>query len=61
MNEKCPEKEQIDQTPNEQGMLILTVEESVWFMNLLMQRAREPSETLLRAAERHRELFGDDH
>ena len=61
MNEKCPEKKQIDQTPNEPEMLILIVEESVWFVNLLMQPAWEPSEALLRAAERHRELFGDDH
>lgn len=60
MNEKYPEKEQIDQTPNEQGMLILTVEESVWFVNLLMQPPREPSEALLRAAKQHRELFGND-
>lgn len=60
MSEKCPEEQQPDQIPDEQEMLILTAEETVWFMNLLMRPAREPTEALRRAAERHRELFGSD-
>ena len=40
-------------------MLILTVEESVWFVNFLAEATWEPTEALLRAAERHRELFGE--
>jgi len=47
MSEKCPEEQQPDQIPDEQEMLILTAEESVWFMNLLKRPAR------------HRELFGE--
>ena len=52
--------ERAEQTIRDQEMLVLTPEESEWFINLLMQPPREPSEALLRAAERHRELFGND-
>lgn len=52
--------ERADQTIRDQAMLVLTPEESEWFINLLMQPPREPSEALLRAAKQHRELFGDD-
>jgi len=52
--------ERADQTIRGQETLELTPEESIWFINLLMQPPREPSEALLRAAERHRELFGND-
>ncbi len=52
--------ERADQTIRDQETLVLTPEESEWFINMLMQPPREPSEVLLRAAERHRELFGDD-
>lgn len=52
--------ERADQTIRDQEMLVLTPEESEWFINLLMQPPREPSEALLRAAKQHRELFGDD-
>jgi uncharacterized protein (DUF1778 family) len=52
--------ERADQTIRDQEMLVLTPEESEWFINVLMEPPREPSEALLRAAERHRELFGED-
>ncbi len=52
--------ERADQTIRDQETLVLTPEESEWFINLLMQPPREPSEALLRAAERHRELFGSN-
>ena len=52
--------ERADQTIRDQEMLVLTPEESEWFINLLMQPPREPSEALLRAAKQHRELFGAD-
>jgi uncharacterized protein (DUF1778 family) len=52
--------ERADQTIRDQEMLVLTPEESEWFINVLMEPPREPSEALLRAAERHRELFGKD-
>ncbi|MDQ6604380.1 MAG: DUF1778 domain-containing protein [Chloroflexota bacterium] len=52
--------ERADQTIRDQEMLVLTPEESEWFINYLAQETWEPSPALLRAAERHRELFGDD-
>ncbi len=52
--------ERADQTIRDRETLVLTPEVSEWFINLLMQPPREPSEALLRAAERHRELFGSD-
>ncbi len=51
--------ERADQTIREQESLVLSAEDSAWFVNLLMQPAREPNAALLRAAERHRELFGE--
>lgn len=59
MNETISNEQQTDQTSDEQEMLILTVEESVWFVNFLAEATWEPTEALLRAAERHRELFGE--
>ena len=52
--------ERADQTIRDQEMLVLTPEESEWFINYLTQETWEPTPALLRAAERHRELFGDD-
>lgn len=52
--------ERADQTIRDQEMLILTPEESEWFINYLMEETWEPSPALLRAAERHRELFGNN-
>lgn len=52
--------ERADQTIRDQEMLVLTPEESAWFIDVLMQPPREPSDALRRAAERHRELFRDD-
>jgi uncharacterized protein (DUF1778 family) len=52
--------ERADQTIRDQEMLVLTPEESEWFINYLAQETWEPSPSLLRAAQRHRELFGDD-
>ncbi len=52
--------ERADQTIRDQEMLVLTPEESEWFLNYLTQETWEPSPALLRAAQRHRELFGDD-
>lgn len=52
--------ERADQTIRDQETLELTPEESIWFINYLMQPPREPTPALLRAAERYRELFGHD-
>lgn len=52
--------ERADQTIRDQEMLVLTPEESEWFINYLMEETWEPSPALLRAAERHRELFGNN-
>ncbi len=52
--------ERADQTIRDQETLVLTPEESEWFINYLMQETWEPTPALLRAAERHRELFGND-
>lgn len=60
MKDERPEEMQSDQTVVERYMLLLTAEESVWFTDLLLQPPREPGEALLRAAGRHRELFGID-
>jgi uncharacterized protein (DUF1778 family) len=52
--------ERAEQTIRDQETLVLTPEESVWFIDFLMQPPREPTPALLRAAERYRELFGHD-
>ncbi len=59
MNETVSDERQPDQTPDEQEMLILTTEESIWFANFLAEATWEPTEPLRRAATRHRELFGE--
>jgi uncharacterized protein (DUF1778 family) len=57
---KMATAERAEQTIRDQEMLVLTPEESEWFINYLTHKTWEPSPSLRRAAQLHRELFGDN-